>query len=425
MARPRKKAIADGSSASFKPTKKQQPKPKPLDPAPRYELRQRKTRYGDIEKPHASTDDEKPEPKEATPKHRRGRPRRAKDDIQQFNPPAGDEGEKIASVPQPDIVSSKERDAAPKRKRGPPKPQIDHIGRPHTLPGDQTTNNAPQDEPNTKVKGLGRKGKQAQPRKLNNRIGKLRSSPSDKENANHGPRDKPNPEKKGAGRIRKQDQRKKPNAHVEKPNIPQGKDNHTPQDLPKAKPKVFVKSPKQVDAQIDVLNPKNFKPSLGLSRYLKDKIISEEYSDGASFDSDESQFQESFDIKDDSEVFGLPTPDDVRRWKEGAYFIKSNSGLRNSRWVGKRPLGQGGFGITGLWQQCNADGRVKKVKRGISRRSIFGTDHCAIANGHQTNWGNWTHMGAREARRSQNNGEDEDDEDSWCGSSYQLQAVPS
>ena len=429
MARPRKKAIKVGSSASFKPTKKQQPKPKPIDPAPRYELRQRKTRYGDIEKPHASSDDEKMEPRDAALKHGRGRPRRAKANIEQFNPPAGDEGEENASVPQPDVIGSKERQAAPKRKRGQPKPQIGHIERPHTLPGDQTTDNAPQEEPNTKVRGLGRKGKQAQPRNPNNRIGKLRSSPSDKENANHGPRNKPNPEKKGAGRKRKQDQRRKPNAHIAIPNSPERNDNHTPQDLPKAKTKVFVKTPKQVNAQIDVLQPNNFKPSFGLSEYLKDKIISaEEYSDGSSFntfDSDESQFQESFDIKDNSEVFGLPTPDDVRRWKEGAYFIKSNSGLRNSRWVGKRPLGQGGFGITGLWQQYNADGRVKKVKFRTSRRSTFETDHCATANGNQTNWGNGAHMGAREARRSQINGEDEDNESSWRGPSYQLQAVPS
>ena len=387
MARPRKKAIADGSSASFKPTKKQRPKPKPIDPAPRYELRQRKIRYGDIEKPHACSDDEKLESKDAAPKRRRRRPKFENDNIQQFNPPSGDKGEENASVPQPDIVRSKERDAAPKRRREPPKPQIGHIERPHALPDDQNTNNAPQDEPNTKVKGLGRKGKQAQPRKPNDRIEKLRS-PSDKENANHGLRNKPNPKIKGAGRKRKRHQRKKPNAHIENPNISPRKENDTPQDLPKPKTKVFVKIPKQVVAQIDVLHPKNFKPSFGLSKYLKDKIISEEYSDGSSFDSDESQFQESFDIKDNSEVFGLPTPDDVKRWKEGAYFIKSNSGLRNLRWVGKRPLGQGGFGISGLWQQCNTDGRVKKVKLGTSRRSMFETDHCATANGNQTNWGN-------------------------------------
>ncbi|KAK0509162.1 hypothetical protein JMJ35_008533 [Cladonia borealis] len=354
MARARKKAITDGSSASFKPTKKQRPKPKPIDPAPRYELRQRKTRYGDIEQTHPSSGDEKLEPKDAAPKHRRGRPKRANDNIQQFNPPSRHEGEENASVPQPNIVRSKDKDAAPKRKRGPPKPQAGHVERPHTLPDDQNTNNAPQDEPNTKAKGLGRKGKQAQPRKPNNRIEKLRN-PSDKENANLGPRNKPNPKTKGAGRKRKQDQQ-----------------NHTPQDLPKPKTKVFIKIPKQVDAQIDVLHPKHFKPSHGLSKYLKDKIISEEYSDGSSFDSDESQFQESFDIKDNREVFGLPTPDDVKRWKEGAYFIKSDSGLKNSRWVGGRPLGQGGFGISGLWQQCNADGRVKKQ---MVIKQIGGTRH--------------------------------------------------
>ena len=382
MARPRKKAIADGSSASFKPTKKQRPKPKSIDPAPRYELRQRKTRYGDIEKPHAFSDEEKLESKDAAPKRGRGRPKSANDNIQQFNPPSGDKREENASVPQPDIVRSKERDAAPKRRRGPPKPQIGHVERPHALPDDQNTNNAPQDEPNTKVKGLGRKGKQAQPRKPNDRIEKLRS-PSDKENANHGPRNKPNPKTK-----RKQEQRKKPSAHIKNPKISQRKENHTRQERPKPKTKVFIRIPKEVDSRIDVLRPKNFKPSQGLSKYLKDKIISEEYSDGSSFDSDESQFQESFDVKYNQEVFGLPTPDDVKRWKEGAYFIKSNSGLRNLRWVGKRPLGQGGFGISGLWQQCNTDGRVKKVKVGTSRRSIFETDHCATANGNQTNWGN-------------------------------------
>ena len=56
---------------------------------------------------------------------------------------------------------------------------------------------------------------------------------------------------------------------------------------------------------------------------------------------------------------------------------------------------------------------------------MIATDHRATASGHQTDWGNQAYMGAREARRSQNNGEDEDDENSWPGSSYQLQAVSS
>lgn len=92
MVRPRKKAKIDGSSASFNPPKKQQPKSKPTDPAPRYELRQRKTRYGDIKKSHASSDDEQLEPKDAALKHRRGQPICAYNRLQQFNPPSG-EGE--------------------------------------------------------------------------------------------------------------------------------------------------------------------------------------------------------------------------------------------------------------------------------------------------------------------------------------------
>ena len=55
---------------------------------------------------------------------------------------------------------------------------------------------------------------------------------------------------------------------------------------------------KQVDAQIDVLRPKNFKPSLGLSEYLKDKIISKEYSDESSeSDDDDSRWAESSILK--------------------------------------------------------------------------------------------------------------------------------
>ena len=393
MARPRKKAKIDGSSASFKPTKKQSSKPKPTDPAPRYELRQRNIRYSDIEKPHASSDDGKLEPKDAALKHMRGQPRRAYNHIQQFNPPSG-EGEENASVLQPEIAKPKGKDAGPKRKRGPPKPQSGHVKHLHTPSYEQNANNAPQNEPNTAVKGLGGKDKQTQPRTPNDHIEKPRNL-SDKKNAKIVPRNKPNPKMKGVGRKRKQEQPKKPNVHADNPGI-SPKENPTPQDQPEPEIKVFVRKykqmqpgrakskidesikssrkveiPKQVNAQVDVLRPKNFKPSLGLSEYLKDRIFSKEYSDESSeSDHDDSCWAESFDIKDNREVFGLPTPDDVKRWKEGAYFIKSNSGLEDSRWIGKQPLGQGSFGISGLWQQCNTDGRVKKVKVGTSIQGV-------------------------------------------------------
>ncbi len=98
LARPRRKAKVAGSLASFKPTKKPQPKPKPADPAPRYELRQRKTRYGDIKQPHASSDDEKLEPRGAALKHKRGRLKCANNHIEQFNPPSREKEKENVSV---------------------------------------------------------------------------------------------------------------------------------------------------------------------------------------------------------------------------------------------------------------------------------------------------------------------------------------
>ena len=38
-------------------------------------------------------------------------------------------------------------------------------------------------------------------------------------------------------------------------------------------------------------------------------------------------------------------------WKAGhAAFIRSAAGLSDSNWIGKRPLGSGGFGTAGLWE---------------------------------------------------------------------------
>ena len=173
-----------------------------------------------------------------------------------------------------------------------------HVEHPQIPSDEQNANNAPQNEPKTKVKSLDRKSKQAQPKEPNDRIEGPRN-PSDKEKANIVPSNKPNPKMKSVGRKRKQDQRKKPNVYVDQPSISSRRENSTPEDQPEPKTKVFVrkgkqmqperakskdnktsklnrkvKSPKQVDAQIDVLRPKNFNPSLGLSEYLKDKILS-------------------------------------------------------------------------------------------------------------------------------------------------------
>ena len=70
-----------------------------------------------------------------------------------------------------------------------------------------------------------------------------------------------------------------------------------------------VEIPKQVDTQIDVLRPKNFKSTLGLFEYLKHKNIFKEVSNESSESHDDDyRWEESFDIKDHREVFEMPTP---------------------------------------------------------------------------------------------------------------------
>ena len=46
---------------------------------------------------------------------------------------------------------------------------------------------------------------------------------------------------------------------------------------------------------------------------------------------------------------------------EHAAFIKSAAGLGNAKWIGVRPLGQGGFGTAGLWELRDEDNAVTEV----------------------------------------------------------------
>ena len=49
-------------------------------------------------------------------------------------------------------------------------------------------------------------------------------------------------------------------------------------------------------------------------------------------------------------------------WKiEHAAFIKSAAGLSNTKWIGVRPLGSGGFGTAGLWELRDEDNAVTQV----------------------------------------------------------------
>lgn len=61
---------------------------------------------------------------------------------------------------------------------------------------------------------------------------------------------------------------------------------------------------------------------------------------------------------------GVPRPNDLELWTEpAAEFIRSEIGLTESshHWIGKRPLGEGGFGLTGLWERLGVDGTTVDV----------------------------------------------------------------
>lgn len=64
-------------------------------------------------------------------------------------------------------------------------------------------------------------------------------------------------------------------------------------------------------------------------------------------------------------VYGIPTPDDLALWTmSAAQFIRSQAGINDGdlAWVGKRPLGQGGFGLAGLWEKIDSEGNVVDVR---------------------------------------------------------------
>lgn len=66
-----------------------------------------------------------------------------------------------------------------------------------------------------------------------------------------------------------------------------------------------------------------------------------------------------YDALPDETTKGVPEPDDLDLWtKPAAEFIRSEIGLIESSndWVGKRPLGEGGFGLAGLWERLGPDG---------------------------------------------------------------------
>lgn len=81
---------------------------------------------------------------------------------------------------------------------------------------------------------------------------------------------------------------------------------------------------------------------------------SEQYSEDI-----EDEGHKQYDALSYETTKGIANADDLELWTlPAAEFIRSGIGLIESQddWVGKRPLGQGGFGLAGLWERLDEDG---------------------------------------------------------------------
>lgn len=69
-----------------------------------------------------------------------------------------------------------------------------------------------------------------------------------------------------------------------------------------------------------------------------------------------------YDVDPDETAYGAPTAADLQYWtRSAAQFIRSSSGI-DATWVGKRPLGQGSFGIAGVWEKYDHNGNMVDVR---------------------------------------------------------------
>lgn len=92
---------------------------------------------------------------------------------------------------------------------------------------------------------------------------------------------------------------------------------------------------------------------------------------------------EAYDADPEEGIIGLPSIVDYSLWtKAAAQFIRSNSGLEDSGsvWVGKRPLGQGGFGMAGLWEKYDRNGNIVDVIMVATYQPMITNDTLAIGS---------------------------------------------
>ena len=85
---------------------------------------------------------------------------------------------------------------------------------------------------------------------------------------------------------------------------------------------------------------------------------------GQYFEDIEDEGPKQYDALSYETTKGIANADDLALWTQpAAEFIRSGIGLVDSSgdWVGKRPLGQGGFGLAGLWERLDEDGNPVDV----------------------------------------------------------------
>ena len=76
-----------------------------------------------------------------------------------------------------------------------------------------------------------------------------------------------------------------------------------------------------------------------------------------------SQEVENYDVGPGVEAQGVPNARDMEYWGRAEQiprFIRSQSGIEGN-WVGVKPLGVGGMGVTGLWERRGDDGQMVEV----------------------------------------------------------------
>ena len=112
-------------------------------------------------------------------------------------------------------------------------------------------------------------------------------------------------------------------------------------------------------------NPRLETPQSPRQSETESKTPSEPYDIDKGYDSDSV---EAYDVTWNQKAAVTAKDSECEVWGTApAEFIRSYSGLDNS-WVGKRPLGAGGFGMAGLWEKRDGNGTIIEVNRTFSTR---------------------------------------------------------